>query len=86
MVFTLAPASRYIYAKHSAEHETKPLDNGYDYGPRYGACVSSFSFLELRAAVRARAQLSKRGRRRHGAEREITTGRRNCKLVPRNLS
>eukprot|EP00964_Phaeocystis_antarctica_P141015 scaffold105972_cov72-Phaeocystis_antarctica.AAC.2 len=38
--------------------------------------------LQEAAALRCeRAQLSERGRQRHGAEHEITTGRRNCKLV-----
>ena len=48
MIFTLACFA--IYAEHNSEHETKPLDNGYDYGPGYGACVSSFVF-ELIALV-----------------------------------
>ena len=48
MIFTLACFA--IYAEHNAEHETKPLDNGYDYGPGFGACVSSFVF-ELIALV-----------------------------------
>ena len=48
MIFTLACFA--IYAEHNAEHEDKPLDNGYDYGPGYGACVSSFVF-ELIALV-----------------------------------
>jgi len=42
MIFTLVCFA--IWAGYVADQETKPLDNGAEYGPGYGSCVAAFVF------------------------------------------
>ena len=42
MIFTLVCFA--IWAGYIADQETKPLDNGAEYGPGYGSCVAAFVF------------------------------------------